>query len=84
MITNGTHFSVCYFKDPPDITEELIVNGVREDFMEKGYKSIAVGFPGGLLSSYNLKEEEFMERGICLSKFEYLMMRIKNSINTDL
>lgn len=84
LITSGTHFSVCYFKDPPDITEELIVNGVREDFMENRYKNIAVGFPGGLLSSYNLKKEEFVKKGIHLSKFEYLMMQIKNSINTDL
>jgi len=76
LITNGVRFYICYTKDPPDTQKSLIIDSARNCFKNNNSKGIAFGFPGELISLYEYEKEKALKEGVCLSKYDYLLMQI--------
>lgn len=78
LITNRVRFYICYTKDPPNIQESIIIANVREYFKNNSSKGIVLGFPGELMSLYEYEKEKARKEGVCLSKYDYLLMQISS------
>jgi hypothetical protein len=74
--SNKIRFYICYVKDPPEITNTDIIEYAREYFKNSKSKVIGFGFPGELMNLYEYEKEKAREEGICLSKYDYLLMQI--------
>jgi len=76
LVSNRIRFYICYAKDPPDVTKTDIIESVREHFKDNKGKIINFGFPGELMNLYEYEKEKARKKGICLSKYDYLLMQI--------
>lgn len=76
LVLNRIRFYICYAQDPPDITKTCIIESAREHFKNCNGKIISFGFPGELMNLYEYEKEKAREKGICLSKYDYLLMQI--------
>lgn len=76
LIENKIHFYICYTKDPPDIQKSQIIAYAREHFKKNSTHIIAFGFPGALMTMYDIESKKALKEGINLSKYDYLLMQI--------
>lgn len=76
IIENELHLSICYMNDWP-MPESHLEKMKRDELPNKeGLYGTTLIFPGGLMSRYNLTKDEFLKKGVNLSRFEYLKLQI--------
>lgn len=72
--TNLVSFYICYEK-PSGFSKEESLKLIRRDLYAEGKSAhiINISFPGDLMSLYTYKRDKDKKKGLCLSKYEYLI-----------
>ena len=76
LIESRIQFYICYTQDPPNVPKSHIIASAREYFKNNDWKTINLGFPGELMDLYEYNRKKAKEKGVYLSKYDYLLMQI--------
>ena len=80
---SNIYFSKCYDLPMDTIKDSIILLAKKRLKKENNPLYINIGFPGELLSMYDIKENEYKKKGCSLSKLQYLKIQIEHYLYTQ-
>ena len=80
---NNVFFSKCYGLPMGAIKDSITLLANNRLKKENSRLYINIGFPGELLSMYDIKQSEYIKKGCSLSKLQYLKIQIKHYLDTE-